>query len=222
VLVLTLGTVLTEGAASAADKRAPRPDEYDALMARHLETARLTKADPNGPRWVDGLFGDPRAHAVNDLLTVRVVESVNATGTADAAVAKSSSGAASLAKLFGLEGKLPSSIDPTNLVTASSDTKFKGGGSTARTGTLTTNLTVRVAEVLHNGDLVLEGAREIEINGDHQVIVLSGIVRAADVGPGNVVVSTLIGQLKVQYFGNGLIHDSLNPGFLVRWLNKIF
>ncbi len=41
-------------------------------------------------------------------------------------------------------------------------------------------------EVLPNGDLVLEGIREVDINGDRQIIVLSGIVRTADVGPGNV------------------------------------
>jgi flagellar L-ring protein precursor FlgH len=83
-------------------------------------------------------------------------------------------------------------------------------------------VTARVAEVLPSGDLVLEGAREIAINGDRQMIVLTGVVRTADIMPNNTVLSTQIGQLSVRYFGNGLIKDSLKPGFLVRFLNKIF
>ena len=44
-------------------------------------------------------------------------------------------------------------------------------------------MTARVAEVLPNGDLVVEGVREIDINGDRQMVVLTGVVRTADVGP---------------------------------------
>ena len=66
-------------------------------------------------------------------------------------------------------------------------------------------MTVRVAEVLPNGDLVLEGVREIDINGDRQMVVLTGVVRPADVMPANVdASSTQIGQLSIRYFGRGL------------------
>jgi flagellar L-ring protein precursor FlgH len=76
--------------------------------------------------------------------------------------------------------------------------------------------------VLPSGDLVVEGVREIGINGDRQMIVLTGVVRSVDVGPTNVVSSTSIGQLRIQYFGQGLMKDSLNPGWLLRILNKVF
>jgi flagellar L-ring protein precursor FlgH len=83
-------------------------------------------------------------------------------------------------------------------------------------------MTARVTEVLPNGDLVLEGVREIDINGDRQMIVLTGVVRQADIGPGNVVPSTAVGQMRIRYFGRGLIKDNLSPGWLVRVFNKIF
>ena len=87
---------------------------------------------------------------------------------------------------------------------------------------MTANLTGRVVEVLPNGDLVVEGIREMEINGDRQVLVLTGVVRPADVDPANVVRSTAIGQLRIRYFGQGLIRDNLKPGWIVRILNKVF
>ena len=89
-------------------------------------------------------------------------------------------------------------------------------------GSLTAVITTRVVEVLPNNDLVLEGIREVDINGDRQFIVLSGIVRAADIGPGNVVPSTAVGQMQIRYFGKGLMKDNLKPGWLVRALNKVF
>jgi flagellar L-ring protein precursor FlgH len=70
--------------------------------------------------------------------------------------------------------------------------------------------------------MVIEGVREIEINGDHQIVVLSGVVRPVDIDQNNVVLSTEIGQLRIRYFGKGLMKDNLKPGWLVRVLNKVF
>jgi flagellar L-ring protein precursor FlgH len=210
----------------AAQATTPPPsDVYDVLFARYLESARRTAVAPAaGPSidWMVGLARDRRAHAVNDLVTIRVIESIEGVGTADSALDKESSGAAGVSQMFGVESKLPSSIDPTNLVAASAATKFKGGGVTTRTGELTATITARVVEVLPNGDLVLEGAREIDINGDRQMVVLTGVARQADVDERNVVLSPSIGQLRIRYFGRGLIKDNLRPGWLIRALNKIF
>ena len=83
-------------------------------------------------------------------------------------------------------------------------------------------MSARVSEVLPNGDLVVEGVRELEINGDRQMVVLSGVVRIADISTNNVVLSTSIGQMRIRYFGHGLMKDNLKPGWLVRILNRIF
>jgi flagellar L-ring protein precursor FlgH len=165
---------------------------------------------------------DPRARKINDLITIHVIESIAASGTADSALAKSSDAKIGVANMVGLEKKLPTVVDPTSLIGLKTDNNFKGSGATNRTGDLTANLTARVAEVLPNGDLVVEGIREIEINGDRQIVVLSGVVRVTDIGSNNMVASTSIGQLRIRYFGNGLMKDNLKPGWLISVLNKIF
>jgi flagellar L-ring protein precursor FlgH len=214
--LVTLGTV------SAQDKNAS--DRYEEQLARYLDSARQQAATPpaGNSEWINNLMGDVKARRVNDLVTIRVIESITATGTADSTLSKSSSGSASVPSLFGLETKLPSLIDPTNLASAKSDTGFKGAGTTTRAGELTAVVTGRVAEVLPNGDLFIESVREIAINGDRQVVVLTGVARVADISPGNVVLSTSLGQLQIRYFGRGLMKDSLSPGWLIRVLNKIF
>jgi flagellar L-ring protein precursor FlgH len=193
------------------------------LFVRYLESARATTtvAGPN-IAWMAGLNADLRARNVNDLVTVQVVESIVGTGSADSSLDKKSTGSAAVTSLFGVESKFPTWLDPTNLASTSSKTDFKGGGTTTRAGALTAVLTARVTEVLPNGDLVLEGVREMDINGDRQIVVLTGVVRPSSILQGNVVPSPLIGQLRIRYFGRGLIKDNLQPGWLIRVLNKVF
>ena len=215
-----VATLVTSATASAQDSKAR--DDYEKQLARHLETAKaISTAGPSG-NWMAGLFSDLRARNVNDLVTVRVVESVTAAGSADSALDKNSNSSASLTKFFGAETRFPSWIDPTSLVAGGANTQFTGSGSTTRAGSLTAVITARVIQVLPNGDLVLEGIREVDINGDRQFVVLSGIVRVRDIGPGNVVFSTAVGQMQIRYFGQGLIKDNLKPGWVVRFLNKVF
>jgi flagellar L-ring protein FlgH len=212
----------------AAPQRGGRPappsDNYDVLYLRYLNTARSLPVTTTAPdtTWMTGLLPDLRARRVNDLVTVRVVESISAIGAADSVLDKSGSGAASLTRMFGLESKYPGWLDPTSLAAINTNTTFSGSGSTTRSGELSATMTARVVEVLPNGDLALEGVREVDINGDIQILVLTGVVRSADIGPGNVVPSTAVGQMRVRYFGRGLMKDNLKPGWVVRVLNKIF
>lgn len=205
--------------------KAPVSDNYEVLYARYLDAARTMAAAPAAAPafgWISNLSLDPRARNVNDLVTVRVVETITGVGSADSSLDKNSKAKAGVAQIFGAENHLPSWLDAANLVGAASDTQFKGGGTTTRSSELTATMTARVVEVLPNGDLVLEGAREIEINGDRQIVVLTGVVRPSDIGRNNVVLSPAVGQLRIRYFGRGLIKDNLRPGWLVRVLNMIF
>ena len=213
-------------AAPAAAQGPKAGDSYDELFARYLHAARHTQPPPTGGgvdiSWMAGLNADLRARRINDLVTIRVIESIAGTGTADSSLDKASSAGASVTKFFGAESQMPGWLDPSSLAAASANTKFKGGGTTTRSSDLTATVTARVVEVLPNGDLVLEGAREIDINGDRQIVVLTGVLRTADVMPGNVALSSSIGQLRIRYFGRGLIKDNLRPGWLIRVLNRIF
>lgn len=218
--------VLAGATVAGAQDDTPSPSQdYDELLRRFLADARRAPDPPPHSvdvAWISDLALDVKARRVNDIVTVRVIESIAGSGAADSALAKSGTNLAAITNLFGLENALPDSIDPSRLVDSASDTDFEGGGVTNRSGALTAIVTTRVAEVLPNGDLVLEGVREVEINGDRQMLLLTGIVRPEDIGPNNVVLSPAVGQLRIRYFGEGLIKDTLKPGWITRMLNKIF
>ncbi|MEZ5290617.1 MAG: flagellar basal body L-ring protein FlgH [Vicinamibacterales bacterium] len=209
------------GAALAQTAPAAPPDSQDKALARYLEAAR-TPAPAEANPWMQGLLFDLRARRVNDVVTIRVEESIAATGSTDASIAKSTSTGIGITSLFGLQSKIPASVGLGDLASSQGDTGFKGSGSTARASVLSAIMSARVSQVMPNGDLLLEGVREIEINGDRQTVVLSGIARVVDIGPGNVVSSASLGQLSIRYFGKGLTKSSMSPGWLVRLLNKVF
>ena len=50
----------------------------------------------------------------------------------------------------------------------------------------------------------------------HEIEEVLGVIS------GNVVQSTAVGQMRIRYFGRGLIKDNLSPGWIVRLMNKIF
>jgi flagellar L-ring protein precursor FlgH len=217
-------SVITMAAGVSLNAAPQKPtDNYDELYRRYLVAARTQPATPSSEfAWMSGLMLDQRARNVNDIVTIRVMENISASGSADASLAKKGSGSAAVSGAFGLEKKVPSWMDPGNLAGTKTSTDFQGSGTTTRSSTLTAAMTARVTEVLPNGDLVIEGIREIEVNGDRQVVVLTGVARGADLGPNNTVASPLIAQLRIRYFGRGLMKDNLQPGWLIRLLNKIF
>jgi flagellar L-ring protein FlgH len=216
-----VGAVTLQAGGQQASPSTPPPDSQEKALERYLATARAVPAsDPSG--WMHGLSLDLRARKLNDILTIRVEENIAASGSADASLAKSTSSGIGITSLFGLQNKIPASVGLGDLASSQSDSGFSGSGATARAGTLTATLSARVAEVLPNGDLLLEGVREIEINGDRQIVVLTGIARVVDIGPGNVISSATLGQLRIRYFGKGLTKGSMTPGWLLRLLNKVF
>ncbi len=186
---------------------------YDEAYARYLTAARAA-GNAGRALWMTDLTSDLRARYVNDLVTIRVIESLSASGSANSNVGKNGSASASFPGEIGTQlGRL---------LPMQTGTAFNGSGGTTRTTELFVTMTARVIETLPSGDLVVEGVREVDINGDRSLVVLSGVVRPVDIQPGNVVLSTQVGQLRIRSLSAGLMKDSLTPGWLVRILNKIF
>jgi flagellar L-ring protein precursor FlgH len=174
-----------------------------------------------GSLWVDhsqrsDLVRDFRE--LNDSVTIRVVETTVASTSADAKTTKNSEMSTQIDSLFGLEKHID---ELPNLVNGKSSSAFKGAGSTSRTSSLVTNVSARVVDVLPNGYLVVEGAREVRLNNENQTISITGVVRPVDINQNNVVLSSAISQMSVKVQGKGLVSQPLNPGWLFKILNGI-
>jgi flagellar L-ring protein precursor FlgH len=76
-------------------------------------------------------------------------------------------------------------------------------GEATRQNRFQSEMTVRVAEVLPNGVLRIEGMKLVNVDRNKQEVVLSGFVRPQDIGPFNQVDSWRVGELRVDYKHDG-------------------
>lgn len=160
-----------------------------------------------------GGVANQKAFEVGDIVTVIVIENATATTTAK-------TDANSKSEISGGPG-----LGILNQITEwglDTETKFKGDGKSSRTGALNTQMSTRVVEQLPNGNLRLQGERVVMINGESQIITLTGLVRPQDVRADNTVASTLIADASISYSGDGPVADAHSPGLLTRIANFLF
>ena len=155
------------------------------------------------------LFRDLRARNVNDIVNILIVENSTATNSANTSTQKKGDVSAGIPSFLGIK------TNP-NPLTASSGLDFSGQASTSRTGQLNASLSARVVQVMPNGDLVIEGTKQVTINREHQLLTVRGIVRQYDVSPTNVVLSTSIANMDVNFDGKGIISDANKPALLYK------
>jgi flagellar L-ring protein precursor FlgH len=176
-----------------------------------------------GSLWVaasprSDLCSDFKARFINDVVTIRVVETTRADVSADNKNSRNSAASEAVDGMFGLEKKIK---ELPNLVSAKGSSSFEGKGSTTRATTLQTTLTARVIDVLPNGNLVVEGMREVRVNNENQTVYLTGVVRPVDISRGNVVASSAVAQMVVRVHGRGAVSQPLKPGWLYQILSGI-
>ncbi|MFO7653930.1 MAG: flagellar basal body L-ring protein FlgH [Candidatus Krumholzibacteriia bacterium] len=103
-----------------------------------------------------------------------------------------------------------------------SESKYKGDGKTQRSGDLRAEISARVVEVLHNGDYRLEGSRMVKINGESQLIEITGICRPRDIRADNTILSTFISDAQIAYTGAGTVHSAGEPGIVTKIVHWLF
>lgn len=154
-----------------------------------------------------------KAHRVGDLITIIITESAQAN-------VKSKTKADNKSEHSGGPGLgFLDFIKPWDL---SVENKFQGTGDTQRSGSFRAEITARIVEVLHNGDFRLAGNRMININGEKQLIEITGICRGRDITPDNTIMSTFISDAQIAYNGTGIVNDSSEPGVVTKILNWLF
>lgn len=108
------------------------------------------------------------------------------------------------------------------IVKTSRNNQFDSDGETSRESTVTYTIGCRVVNILPGGVMQVEGARQVRVNDDTQIMVVRGLVRPVDVGPDNTILSTAMAEAQVDMFGTGVLADRQKPGWLSRILDNIW
>ena len=192
------------------------------LSRVRADTTASTPA--TGAIWSDSgrltrLSTDVRAMRPHDLISVVVVE--NLAASTDGTVANKRASTAN-SSISGLIGTLHAGNALQNLVTQSSASSLGATGASATNSSLTTTFGGQVVEVLPNGMLVIEAARQVEFSQQTQTILLRGLVRPEDISQQNQVLSTAISSLELEVKGKGIVNDATHrQNALVRFIENI-
>jgi len=213
IVVFTV-TALIVGCAAPSRPRPEDPYAYQPPPGSRTEGS-LWITDPFGFSW----FEAKRANKVGDIVTVRIIERSRAVNTADTKAERKSS-------VEGAAAGFTASVSGFKLTpptfSGSGNSKFEGKGSTTQQGTLTAEVPAVVTLVYPNGNMVIDGKRDVLINRERQLITVSGVIRPEDVDVNNIVFSNVISDAKIGYSGKGVLGDIQGPGWLTRVISWIW
>ena len=148
------------------------------------------------------LFSDVKANQVGDIITVVLTENISGSSTADNRRSSNANGSVSgsvsgnfipFEPTFGGDAQVNYGADERNL---SNQRQLLEG-----------LMSVQIIEVTPLGDLIVEGNRSTEINGETHEMSLTGIVRQNDVDSRNRVLSYRVANAKISYQQKGGLHD---------------
>jgi flagellar L-ring protein precursor FlgH len=165
-----------------------------------------------------GVCADLRARNVGDIVTINIVESARASKNATTKTSKTSAlNAGWTGVLQRLSGDLLGSEVSANYANSS-----EGEGATTRNSTLNAYITAQVIQVFPNGNLAIQGSRQVQVNNENQIINIQGVIRPVDIDSTNQVLSTAIAEAKIELNGQGVVSDKQRVGWLTKILDWVW
>lgn len=156
---------------------------------------------------------DRRPTSVGDIVTVVVNERTRTKDQGKTDVSKSNNN--SVADGVGI-------FDFIKAFGFSSKSNMKGDGSTERTHTAQTQITCLVTDILPNGNLIIEGTRDIATHEETLQLQVVGVIRPQDVDSYNQISSDKIANAEIGVRGKGALTRLQKPGILTQILQTIF
>ncbi len=168
----------------------------------------------NGSR---AFFRDQRASRVGDILTVLISIDEKAQISNETKRTRTNSEDAKVTNLFGIESQLtkvlPESVTGAKLVETGSNLSNAGKGSIDRSEKINLRVAATITQILPNGNLVMAGRQQVNVNFDMRELVVTGVIRPEDISSENTVKYDQIAEARISYGGRGQIQDVQQPRY---------
>ncbi len=220
ILALGLGGCAASSGGGNSAELSPSQRLPERYALPEVETPREAAREGtiyNGNQGLD-LYRDNRAREVGDIILVRIVETSSGRNNANTTTEREATIDGSINSFFGL-GNF---IKERSSIQAGITNDFEGTGGTTRNSDITATLSARIIDRTMDGNLVIRGYQEVRVNNETQFIILSGLVRPADISADNAVLSNRIADSRIEYSGKGVIADKQRPGWLTRTVDAVW
>lgn len=194
-----------------------------ALIAPAVSAASLWEADT----LADGnLYSDQVARKSGDLITIVVKETTQVTDDQKTSTSRESDIDAKV-ELLPQTTAVPAAVGSSTMgrlpaLKLGSTKDFDGQGKYTAKGEVKAVITGRVTDVLDNGNLVIEGRRTLRVNQDAKTIVVTGVIRTADIQSDNTVASEKLHNFQVAIEGEGPLTRAQQEGWFARLLDHLW
>ncbi len=159
----------------------------------------------------NSIYSDLKAHTVGDVITVLVVEQTKASQdskvnhSSQSTMGAESSSSGNILPFFPLLGT------KTNITTG-----HDGKEGTDLQEKLTGKLTAIITERTETGMLKIEGERILNVNGEKNLMKVTGLIRTKDIQTNNTIYSYNIANAEIIYKKNNITKKFLKPGSIQR------
>jgi flagellar L-ring protein precursor FlgH len=218
-LCLAAGALLALNACAAL-RIGPQPGDYPPAPVPNYAPPPATSGTIYQPARGLSLFEDTKARRIGDTVTIRLAERTQASKSASTDAKKDSTIDTGMPILLG--GNVTMNGDQILNNEWATTQKFGGEGNSSQSNRLDGNITVTVAEVYPNGNLLVRGEKWLTLNQGEEFVQISGIVRPVDIGPDNSVPSFKVADARITYSGTGTLADSNRPGIIARFFMKLW
>ncbi|MCR2100562.1 flagellar basal body L-ring protein FlgH [Campylobacter upsaliensis] len=173
------------------------------------------------------LFSDKKAMNVNDLVTVIIQESTTQSTQANKITSRTNNANLGGGALVGSTGAVNQVLNRVNSYSnigfqTNSTNNYTGTGTQSRNESFNTTISTRVIKILSNGNYFIEGSRELLINGEKQIIQLSGVIRPYDIGQDNTIDSKYIADAKILYKTEGEVDRSTRKPWGSKFIEAVW
>lgn len=164
------------------------------------------------------LYSDQVARRSGDLITILVQENTSISEKNKTTAKRDNKLQASVNLVPG-SNQLPATVGQSSIgrlpaLDADSKKEFTGQGDYENTGAVKATITARVLDVLDNGNLLIEGRRAVRVNEDTKTILITGVIRTADIRSDNTVLSEKLHNFQVSIVGEGPLTRAQSQGIL--------
>ena len=167
------------------------------------------------------LYADDKATEIGDILTIIINEDHKVDNKVKRDLNRTSDRALSMSGDDLSVAHVMPTVSKVN-VDLASEKSLSGKSDYKDERTIEDRITVVVEDVHPNGNLLVIGTRTREVNGDKQIIQVSGIVRPRDIKFDNTIRSEQIANFQMVALSEGVTKDFTKPGWLGKFLDAIW
>lgn len=172
------------------------------------------------------LYSDQVARRKGDLVTILIKESTKVTDKNKTKTSRDDKIDAAITLVPG-SNQLPAAEGSSSIGTlpgfkANGKKTYDGEGNYEHTGEVGASITARVIDVLDNGNLLVEGRRAVTVNENTKTILITCLIRTADIKADNTVQSEKLHNLQVAIEGEGPLTRAQSEGWLSTIIDVIW